>query len=291
MKVLVLNNFLHPKNKEGLQEILYFLSIEYKFGDPELIHEYDIIYSPTEPIDVSRFPNKKFIFGPHFSVFPDRKLLPLLNNKNYVYIQPSEWACDIWKNITQYSINLNVFNFPVNITRFKPKEDLKRTKVSIYYKRRDPEQLEYIKAFLSSKGIVYRIFNYVTKYKEEEYLEYLQNSRFMFVLDAHESQGFALEEAMACNVPLLVWNVNTMADEYGSRYPSLTATSVPYWDERCGKIFKDKDDLPRIYEEFISKLDTYNPREYILETLTVEKCAKRFIELVESIPVTEGHDE
>ena len=52
---------------------------------------------PDNSIDTSKFPNKKFIFGPHFSVFPNYKLENIKNdNNNCKYIQPSEWVSQLW---------------------------------------------------------------------------------------------------------------------------------------------------------------------------------------------------
>ena len=33
------------------------------------LSEFDVVYSPCLPIDVSKYPNTKFIFGPHFSIY------------------------------------------------------------------------------------------------------------------------------------------------------------------------------------------------------------------------------
>ena len=57
MRFLVLN-YLHHKNHEGLLSILKHLNVPYKFGSLEDINNYDVIYSPSEPIDTSKFPEK-----------------------------------------------------------------------------------------------------------------------------------------------------------------------------------------------------------------------------------------
>ena len=67
--------------------------------------------------------------------------------------------------------------------------------------------------------------------------ENIANSKYGIILDAHESQGFAIEEALSCNVPLLVWNVSSMSQEEGGNYQHIPATSIPYWDKRCGENF------------------------------------------------------
>ena len=281
MKILVIGNF-HHKNIEGLKRILDFLKYDYYFTTTysirNLINNYDIIISPCQPIDTSKYPEKKFIFGPHFSVFPTKKLLAINNvHKNSVYIQPSKWAMDTWNmfNINNI-ISVKTQFFPVNTEKFKPLENIKRNKVFIYFKRRKKEELFFLKTFLKNKKVEYKIFDYVKKYKEEDYLNYLQKSKYGIILDAHESQGFAIEEALSCNVPLLVWNVRSMAQEEGASYQAIPATSIPYWDKNCGEFFYNKNEFQYKYNEFISKLETYKPREFVINNLSVEKSAECF---------------
>ena len=138
----------------------------------------------------------------------------------------------------------------------------------------------FLENFLRFKNISYRIFSYVDRYDENDYLDYLQNSKYGIWLDAHESQGFALEEALSCNVPLLVWNVNSMNQEYGSNYNNIPATTIPYWDETCGEFFYDSNELNNTFENFISKLDTYKPRDFILNNLSVDICENNLIDLI-----------
>lgn len=282
MKILVVGNF-HHKNRESLEKILKYLKFEYKFGDMNDITNFKVIISPNIPINTSVFPNKFFIFGPHFSVFPNQLLYKINNvHKNSIYLQPSEWALNVWKKFNVESIiPLKVFYFPVNTKKFKPMENIKKEKVFIYFKRRKQEELTFLKKFLHNKNIEFKVFDYVKRYKEEDYLKYLQESKYGIILDAHESQGFAIEEALSCDVPLLVWNVTSMNQEEGINYPDIPATSIPYWDNRCGESFYNKEEFEEKYNEFTSKLDTYKPREFVLDKLGIDKCANNFKKLID----------
>ena len=282
MKILVIGNF-HHKNRESLEKILKYLKFEYKFGDMNDVKNFKVIISPNIPINTSVFPNKFFIFGPHFSVFPNQLLYKINNvHKNSIYLQPSEWALNVWKNFNVESIiPLKVFYFPVNTKKFKLMENTKKEKVFIYFKRRKLEELSFLKTFLHNKTIEFKIFDYVKRYEEEDYLKYLQESKYGIILDAHESQGFAIEEALSCNVPLLVWNVSSMNQEEGVNYPNIPATSIPYWDNRCGESFYNKEEFEEKYNEFTSKLDTYKPREFVLDKLGIDKCAINFKKLID----------
>lgn len=283
MKILIIGNF-HHKNKEGLEIILKHLKWGYKYGSGNIneLRHFDVIYSPSNPINTSLFPNKKFIFGPHFSVFPTKKLVNINNtHKNSIYLQPSKWAYNAWDMFSiQDVVPLKIFAFPVNTEKFKPIVENTKNKVFIYFKRRKQSELLYLQDFFKKKGINYKIFDYVKKYKEEDYINYLQKAKYGIVLDAHESQGFAIEEALSCNVPLLVWNVSSMSQEEGIKYPDIPATSIPYWDKKCGEYFYKKEEFESKYNEFISKLNTYKPREFIMETLSLEKCSEKFKNLI-----------
>jgi glycosyltransferase involved in cell wall biosynthesis len=124
------------------------------------------------------------------------------------------------------------------------------------------------------------------KYSEEDYLQILQSVKFGIWIGTHESQGFAVQEALSCNVPLVVLEATSMFDERneqgGVTYKAeigkykMKATTCTYWDERCG--YKDPglettlqniDKMREIYS-------TFRPREFILEYLSPERCAKRF---------------
>ena len=284
MKVLIIKSYIHHKNKQGLEEILKFLNIHYIYGLIKDIKNFDIIYSPTYPIDTSKYYNKKFIFGPHFSIFPDNKLTQINNTcNNSIYILPSKWCDVLWTNLNVNKIiPIKIFSFPVNTDKFSPTET-KKEKVFIYFKRRDPNELKYIENFLKNKNIQYTIFNYVKGYDEKEYIKTLQSAKYGIWLGAHESQGFALQEALSCNVPLLVWNVKNMNQEYGFNYPSIPATTIPYWDNRCGEFFYEQKDFLKTYDKFILNLNSYKPRKYILENLSVKKCSENFIKLINKI--------
>ena len=280
MKILIYGH-LHHKNIIGICKILQFLQWDYKFStNLEDIKNYDIIYSPSDPIQNLECSEKLFIYGPHFSVFPTHKLNKITDNQKAIYIQPSIWAKKSWGKI---KIPIHVFPFPVDIEYFSPRNILHKDKVFVYIKRRDPKQVEYVCNFLKQKNINFSIFDYLKKYNEKDYLNILQQSKYGIIIDAHESQGFAIQEALSCNVPLLVWNVTKMNQEWGSRYNEIECTTIPYWDERCGHFFYQQDEFIAAFEHFQQNIENYRPREYITEYLSTLPLAKQFEKLIKNI--------
>jgi hypothetical protein len=248
------------------------------------LSQFDCVYSPHVVIDVSKYPNTKFLFGPHFSVFPETHQMNLINSPNTTYVQPSEWAAKVWINNPKCNgIKIKTLPFGLDTDIFKSDiPNNEREKVFVYFKARDPLLLQIIEFYLKEKKIDYVVFNYRATYPEHVYIEYLKNSKYGIWVGIHESQGFGLEEALTLNVPLLVWNVKSMNQEYGAGYEDIPATTIPYWDERCGEYFYNLSELENKFNLFISKLETYKPRDYILENLTLEKCEQKLIDIIKN---------
>ena len=104
----------------------------------------------------------------------------------------------------------------------------------------------------------------------------------MVFLCEHETQGIAYQQALACGVPILAWDRGGEWQD-PSYYPNKVkfgpVSSVPYWDIRCGVKFSEKDEFSCQLENFLGllKKNILSPREYILENLTLEKCAEQYV--------------
>ena len=284
MKILFVDIYMHQKNANALYKYNnnYYVIKSIEQFDKIDLAQFDCVYSPSTPLNVKKYPNTKFIFGPHFRVFPELHQMTEIRNNNVIYIQPSEWAAKVWEiNPFCNNIKIGVLPFGVDTNKFsQTKQITDRNKVFIYFKDRNPQELKLLTNFLNNKNIPYVIFSYKSRYNEQDYINYLQNSKFGIWLGRHESQGFALQEALSCNVPLLVWNVKSMNQEYGAKYGDVPATTIPYWDERCGEYFYNFDELENTLNTFISKIETYKPREYILENLSIKKCEEKLNDLI-----------
>jgi len=286
MKILFIKSHTHYKN---FNFILNCKKIEFYIINSinEIINVditlFDAVFSPCEITDVSKYPHTKFIFGPQCCLFPNDINLELVKDKNSIYIQPSYWPIYFWKccDVKTSELNIIPFAFGVDTEKFiNTKQINERDSVFIYFKRRIPDELEFLENFFKKNNIKYCIFSYTNKYDENDYLNYLQKSKYGIWLDAHESQGFALEEALSCNVPLLVWNIKSMNQEYNSTYEDIPATTIPYWSEICGEYFYEKTEFENIFYKFLSKIDQYKPREYILNTLSNDVCENNLIDII-----------
>jgi hypothetical protein len=281
MKLLYLNDWNHLCNYNALKSYGFDIT-EIKRTDIDKIDlkQYDCVYGPSYPVNASKYPNVKFIFGPHFSEFPSNNKLNSIRSSNTVYILTSDWIKNIWMSYDNIKgVTLKVLPFAVNIpvqTDIRP--IIERSIVFVYFKERSIQDLRFIEAYLNKNNINYKVFKYGT-YKEEEYIKCLKSAKYAIWIGRHETQGFALETALAYDVPLLVWDVTQL----NGKNMCHIATTIPYWDNRCGEYFHQSHEFETSYNMFLKKLHLYNPRRYIIENLSKEVCRKRFIDIVNSI--------
>ena len=67
MKVLFINVSMHHKNLNAL--VKYNIEITHIYNNNLEgidLSKYDVVYSPSQPINIKNYPNTKFIFGPPF---------------------------------------------------------------------------------------------------------------------------------------------------------------------------------------------------------------------------------
>jgi hypothetical protein len=292
MKALFFSKNAHAKNLHFIKKCK-----KIEFTIYERVNQFnnykniDFVYSISEEKQISRYPNTKFIFGPQFSVFPDNtnSQISRIKHSNGVYNGLSDWVIDCWKEFPivdglrfvklPFGVDTEIFDEIKPIT--------KREKVFIYFKERDPNDLAFVENELAKRNISYKIFNYNTRYEEKDYIDYLHESKYGIWIGRHESQGFALQEALSSNVPLLVWDVRYMSQQHENMHidKDYPATSIPYWHEKCGEFFHDKSDFLKTYSIFLEKIGKYNPREFIVENLSVEACENRIIDFVENMKI------
>jgi glycosyltransferase involved in cell wall biosynthesis len=145
-----------------------------------------------------------------------------------------------------------------------------------------PQLLDAVKAELAHRRLTFTEIRY-GQYKEEQYKEALRRCRAMIFLCEHEGQGLACQECLASDVPVLAWDQGRCLDPERFKWgePDLAATSVPYFDERCGLRFRDIAEFSVRLDEFLERRGKMAPRDYVLETLTLEKCSRHYLQILD----------
>lgn len=208
------------------------------------------------------------------------------------YLQHSAWCDAIYR--PYFGDRCALWPVGIDTNRWRPSSPaVKKTDFLIYDKihwdreTRKTTLLAPILAHLARHGCSHEMLHYGA-YEPGAFHAALDRCRAMIFLSAHESQGIAAQEAMASGVPLLAWDPGFLEDPDRFKWgqPIIPATSVPYFDSRCGLTFRDEADFSEKLPLFLELLATgrFAPRDYILENLTLEKCARHFLHLVDTAP-------
>lgn len=110
---------------------------------------------------------------------------------------------------------------------------------------------------------------------------------------SQESQGFACQQALACDVPLLILDVRSMKEEYNhgqllyqDHAEPLLATTVPYWSEKCGlRIYEPSEIIPALQAmETGIQEERFAPREFVAAELAWQQFHTRLLALMPQEP-------
>ena len=222
--------------------------------------------------------NSKVIVGPLYNQ-KDLKILAKLSLQynNLKIVVASSSAKEDLEQITGLSVSNQVSILPVGVYSeseifyFQNQRKLidnYQFDCLIYFKNRELKSLNEIISFLKNKNIRYKVLKY-GDYKNKQLVKYALKSKFGLILGSTESQGIAINELMATNLPLFVIDKNI------NNYENikLHGTTVPYWSSECGEKILDLNDFKMNFQRFLKNYEsnTYKPNNLINEKLSFEK--------------------
>jgi hypothetical protein len=223
--------------------------------------------------------------------FPDEWPTFFEDTKTIFHLQSCEWAAEYYR--PAFGERIRLYAVGIDTERYAPRPAVpKDFDVLVYNKLRWPAELpepdlrERCLEELDRRGLTYHEVQY-GRYpggKESGYHDLVARSRSMLFLCENETQGIAYNEALSMGVPILAWNPGRWLDpnRHSHGFSNAPASSVPYWDARCGEQFTALAELPAALDRFCERLraGAYAPREYILDYLTLEACARDYVRLL-----------
>lgn len=270
---IYVEGWLHHKNKRGM-ELMNGDDIRFHLDfNPNI--KYDWIMNLS---DIKDYTNcDKFIFGPQI-MFPSIDINKIPINKKVYFNVLSRWMVNLCESIhTDY--NFIDLPFAVDVDKFKPNS--KSGKPIIYFKQRNHKILSDVTNNLGGDFI---IFDYVKGYNEDDYINSISNAPYIIWIGRHESQGFALQEALSCDCPVFVIDVKSKREEnhkdsfWHTYLPGheLPATSASYFDETCGLVCYPEN-WKENWDIFLNNIKKYKPRDFVLSNLSPSVCVKKWI--------------
>jgi hypothetical protein len=205
------------------------------------------------------------------------------------YLQHSAWANDVYR--PYFGDRCGIWPVGIDTDMWAPSHDNRKDIDLLVYDKvmwnREvvkPPLLAVINDFARRRNLAVKSVIY-GRYTEQEYRDLLGRSRGMIFLCEHESQGLAYQECLSSDVPVLAWDQGQCLDpnRFAWGQPHIAATSVPYFDERCGERFGGPEGLWGKLSAFMENIDasTYSPRDFVMENLTLKGCAARFLSFFE----------
>jgi glycosyltransferase involved in cell wall biosynthesis len=220
----------------------------------------------------------------------DRKLLERLPVRKILV--PGRWMKEMWRphwdeTVAAWPVGIDTDRWRPAPAAEKPIDVLLYDKVRWEHDHYERVLIEPIRQLLRVAGRSFHEIRYGF-YREEQFQAGLAECRAMIFLCEHETQGIAYQQALACSVPILAWDRGGYWRDpayFPDRVKFAPVTSVPYWDERCGATFTGFDDFSDAWDRFWVDMGSgrFAPRDYILENLTLEEMAGRYVEHVASI--------
>jgi glycosyltransferase involved in cell wall biosynthesis len=202
---------------------------------------------------------------------------------------PGEWM----RQMFEPYYGSKVISWPTGIDtdRWSPRDAAKEFDFLIYdkvrwdYEKYDRQLIQPMAEALKSNNLSCQYIKY-GNYHHGELMAKLETSKAVIFLCEHETQGLAYQQILATNTPVFAWDRESYWVDpyyYPHKVQFTPTSSVPYWDERCGLKFKDLSDFKEKLSIFQKQLSDFKPREYILENLTLELCAQKYLDIYRQV--------
>lgn len=247
--------------------------------------------SPSTPIGVAGYPSvlaavndlpNPRVFGPGDFGPPDQSESLAHDPRYRILTQPCDWFADIYtahcgKRVRPWFVGIDTESLKPPADPHKDIDFVVYDKIRWRREHYAAGLVSRLKAALSREGRT----SYWVRYGEhhrDEFFGACRSAKAMIFLCEHETQGIAYQEAMAMGLPILAWDEGVLADPTLAPFAQkdTVVSSVPYFDDRCGRTFKE-DDLEPVLTQFWRDLDTFRPRDYVKSHLSPEESARRWM--------------
>ena len=221
---------------------------------------------------------KKIVAGPNLVITPNDAGGILKSPLIDTIVVPSQWVKDFYISLApELSSKIFIWAAGVDLPEgWKSEVGNRRLEIDflIFNKVKDQNLKNQIKTFLEQD--VYRVADVkYGQYNQQQYFNLLERSKNLIYLSESESQGLAMFEAWAYNIPTLVWDRGYM--EYGKhRFSGDTAS--PYLSAQTGIRFTDFKDFKDVLPKFLNA--SFFPRQWVEKNASNKLAAEKYLEII-----------
>ena len=226
---------------------------------------------------------KVLVAGPNVVVRPIEGNSLLTSPEVDICLVPSEWVRTAYlEDAPSLTGRISVWAAGVDERYWnRSRRQRDRKTVLVYWKNAPADLGAGVEALLRSLGWQPTRITY-GHYARQQYRAALGASAFAVFLSGSESQGIAMAEAWAMNVPTLVWNPESLTYQ-GRRY--TVASSCPWLTEDTGIGWVSLTEFERILTKVRNSIESWKPREWILRHMTDEAAARNLLQIISRVAV------
>jgi hypothetical protein len=192
-----------------------------------------------------------------------------------------DWALAFYDDAPELKRKSAVCPCGVDASFWSPSASEKNA-VVVYWKSGSSEFCDRVEAAAARHGLVtVRVASAHGKhagFTPIEFRAHLDRAVVAVFLSSFETQGIALAEAWAMDVPTLVWDPKGPAEWRGRTFQS--GSSCPYLTTATGMAWRTLDELERALSEALAQRDRFQPRAWVLGNMTDAICARELYTLI-----------
>lgn len=231
---------------------------------------------------------KLLLAGPNLVVRSDEHDGILASPEIDVCLVPSEWVKVAYEeDAPSLSGRIHVWYAGVDEEYWNP--DLYRApkgkSVLVYWKSGNSDFCEVVERILEKKGWKPERVTYGL-YKKPRFRRLLAKSAFAVFLSQSESQGIALAEAWAMDVPTLAWEPEHL---FIQGRPYTVFSAAPYLNDLVGAKWRTLDELDHLLARIPECQQSWTPRQWVVSHMTDKLSAMRLIDIIRQALHEQAH--
>ena len=175
---------------------------------------------------------KPILMGPNLFVLPTDN--PSLCKFFDHFVVPSEWVKTKYEEFElMKDKHIHVWAVGIDTEEWKPADErTDEVDCIVYFKNRTDQDLAVVEAICRKFSLKYELFKYGSYQEKDFHKAATTKAKFAILCTGTESQGIAYMQLLSAGLPCYVFNNPTWKSEDGRE--TAAASSVPYFDERCG---------------------------------------------------------
>ena len=255
----------NPQNVDQLGDVVHIVA-----GDGAVIQQI---------IDLKKSGHvKKIIVG------PNAYNKSFVANKNIdLRIDPSEWVRDAHVLFYEELNQTDYLVWPAGVDEhyFDPKKmnDYTSKRVLVYNKEQH-DLTHRVVTLLKEYHFEPIVITYGS-YHKEQFKRILETVSFAIFLSKTESQGLALAECWAMDVPTLCWNLKCPHKYLEIEYP--VSSACPYLTQETGFSWKTITELEDMLRHGVAYVKNCSPRNWVLKNMTDEIVVYKLIKAIKNL--------